>query len=212
MLQRGVIKTWNDEKGFGFIAPEDGSPDVFVHISAFKNRASRPVSGAATGYTLGRDEKGRPRAESAWIDFRRGAGAPRRWGPWIALFVAVDFIGALGVAAFHGLIPRAVPWVYLALSVATFATYAWDKWRAKRGADRTAEATLHLLEMLGGWPGALAAQHWLRHKVAKPSYQIRFWIIALCHVGIWVWLGLAKLEAVNAASTPTRSAASPIRR
>jgi uncharacterized membrane protein YsdA (DUF1294 family) len=120
----------------------------------------------------------------------------------------VDFIGALGVAAFYGLIPSAVPFVYLALSVATFATYAWDKWRAKRGADRTAEATLHLLEMLGGWPGALVAQQWLRHKSRKTSYQVRFWIIVACHVGLWAWLGFAKLETANArAGAPGERAA-----
>ena len=34
MEKRGVLKSWNDGKGFGFIQPEGGSKDVFVHISA----------------------------------------------------------------------------------------------------------------------------------------------------------------------------------
>jgi uncharacterized membrane protein YsdA (DUF1294 family) len=47
---------------------------------------------------------------------------------------------------------------------------------------------LHLLELCGGWPGALIAQHWVRHKVGKLSFQIIFWLIVAAHLVVWVFV------------------------
>lgn len=67
----------------------------------------------------------------------------------------------------------------LVLSALTWWAYASDKRRAQEGEWRLPEARLHLLELLGGWPGAWLAQRRLRHKTSKPSYQILFWLIVL---------------------------------
>lgn len=56
-----------------------------------------------------------------------------------------------------------------------------DKRRAEADAWRIPEALLHLLEMLGGWPGAYLAQRHFRHKTAKISYRVGFWLIVLLH-------------------------------
>lgn len=66
-----------------------------------------------------------------------------------------------------------------AISLLAFAVYAFDKRRAVKAAERTPESFLHLLELLGGWPGAFLAQRLLRHKSAKISYQFVFWLIVL---------------------------------
>jgi len=68
-----------------------------------------------------------------------------------------------------------------AASVLTFVAYWEDKRRAMQARWRTPESTLHLLEFLGGWPGALLAQQMLRHKNAKRSFQVTFWIIVTVH-------------------------------
>ena len=69
----------------------------------------------------------------------------------------------------------------LILNTLTYWTYALDKRRAEAGDWRVPEARLHLLEMLGGWPGAFLAQRRLRHKCSKGSYQFTFWLIVLAY-------------------------------
>ena len=71
--------------------------------------------------------------------------------------------------------------VIAALSLVSFSMYSHDKKQAQRSGWRVSEASLHLVELLGGWPGAFLAQKRLRHKCSKPSYQFVFW----CIVGLF---------------------------
>ena len=62
-MQTGTVKWFNDSKGFGFIAPQDGSKDVFVHHSAIASSGFRSlVEGQTVTYEEGQGPKG-PRAE-----------------------------------------------------------------------------------------------------------------------------------------------------
>lgn len=81
--------------------------------------------------------------------------------------------------------------VYAVMSAATFAAFAIDKRAARRGAWRISERTLHTMELLGGWPGALAARSLIRHKSVKRRYAVVLWLIVAAHVGAWcAWAAL----------------------
>lgn len=81
---------------------------------------------------------------------------------------------------------------YLAItvlaSVATFLALWLDKRRAMRGDRRIRERTLHAMELLGGWPGALIAMPIVRHKNRKRSYWIVTAGIACTHVALAAWM------------------------
>lgn len=83
------------------------------------------------------------------------------------------------------------PWVgagYLVLSLLSFAAYARDKSAARSGRWRTRESTLHLLALLGGWPGALLAQRHLNHKSAKPGFLALYWLTVLLNCALFLGL------------------------
>jgi len=74
----------------------------------------------------------------------------------------------------------------IGISACTYALYGADKDSAADQAStwRAPEKLLHALEFAGGWPGAFLAQRRLRHKTAKLSYQLVYWLIVAVHVGV----------------------------
>lgn len=57
-MSTGTVKWFNGTKGFGFIQPDDGSQDVFVHISAVERAGMRGLAeGQKLGYEMVRDTK-----------------------------------------------------------------------------------------------------------------------------------------------------------
>jgi CspA family cold shock protein len=59
----GTVKFFNTQKGFGFIAPEQGGKDVFVHISAVERSGMSTLSdGQKVSFDLERDRQGRDSA------------------------------------------------------------------------------------------------------------------------------------------------------
>ncbi|MGQ3054568.1 MAG: cold shock domain-containing protein [Roseateles sp.] len=93
MRLTGILRSWNDERGFGFIAPTRGGAELFVHVSALPRDGTRPVVGETLSFELGRGKDGKPQAvnvvRSAVGQMGRqrrhrtaGAAAPR-WAVWV---------------------------------------------------------------------------------------------------------------------------------
>jgi uncharacterized membrane protein YsdA (DUF1294 family) len=74
--------------------------------------------------------------------------------------------------------------ILLVMSLACYVAYGWDKRSAAEGGRRVPEETLHMLTLLGGWPGALLGQRYFRHKTKKLSFLFVFWCIVVLHVAI----------------------------
>lgn len=68
-MASGTVKFFNTTKGFGFIAPDDGGKDVFVHISALERAGvSRLADGQKVSYDLERDRQGRDAVTNLKLD------------------------------------------------------------------------------------------------------------------------------------------------
>jgi uncharacterized membrane protein YsdA (DUF1294 family) len=74
--------------------------------------------------------------------------------------------------------------IVVVMSVVCFAAYGLDKRRAGNGGRRVPEHALHILALMGGWPGAMLAQRHFRHKTKKLSFLIVFWLVIVLHVVI----------------------------
>lgn len=186
----GTLASWNESRGFGFIAPAQGGRDVFVHVSALAG-GKRPRVGDQVSFEVEITAQGKSRAKRV---VRAGAALsdrPKR----VRDSRRRSVLGYVAVAAFLALylvvtVERTLPlWVhvlYLGTSVVSSMIYAADKSAATTGKWRTSESTLLVMGLIGGWPGAVIAQKVLRHKTRKSSFQLAFWGTVALNVAAFV--------------------------
>jgi uncharacterized membrane protein YsdA (DUF1294 family)/cold shock CspA family protein len=191
---KGKLVMWNDQKGFGFIRPNESDDDFFVHISAFKQgMPRRPLLNDSVQFQA-EEREGKRRALFAVVENLELAPEPLKPGQfelnpkrrsWLVnLLIALPLL----LSGYLLLITQnPVPFMaYWFLSLITMYLYGTDQAHAVTHQRRIPEGWLHLLELLGGWPGALMAQNDFRHKTRMSTYLvIQRGIIAL-HLIAWI--------------------------
>jgi uncharacterized membrane protein YsdA (DUF1294 family)/cold shock CspA family protein len=199
VLRKGQLTTWKDNKGFGFIKPDDGGKEVFLHISELKDSTRRPQLGDTIYYyAVAQDGKtcackafiigARSKSNSISSSHRAKSNSMSTFPVLEVLLLSI--VPLLGSLHFTWKISNPLPLIpYPVMSLVTFVLYKDDKFRAKQGKWRISENTLHLCELAGGWLGGFIAQRRLHHKISKKSYQSEFWVIVILHQIIWLgWL------------------------
>ena len=203
MRRQGKIAKWNDERGFGFISSSEGDDSIFVHISAFPGSDRRPSVNEAVSYTLAFDSQGRPQAKDVRFIVGRSTVWPTRKiprsGVTVQITFAMSFLFALAALAVLGWLEMS--WLALSYvaSMITYGCYSRDKKAAQNVGWRTPETTLHVMSLVGGWPGALIAQVHLRHKTRKPSFLVGYWFTVIVNciaLGVIVRNGVSPMKVL----------------
>lgn len=171
----GTLASWNPDRGFGFITPAGGGPQVFVHVRAFPYGSTTPAIGSKLDYEVELTPDGKTRARFVRV---AGTAAVQTYGR-----VSSNILSYLPIALFAALYvvvgvmwhpPYWVLFVYLGTSLLCILIYSADKSAAAQGRWRVSESALLLLGLAGGWPGAIVAQRLLHHKTKKRSFQSAF--------------------------------------
>jgi len=188
MRLKGKLIKWDDEKAFGFIVPNGGGDHVFIHKSAFSNRQKTPQIKDIITFSITKDKQGRYCAGEATFSGEKLKKKQAKNVSKFSIYLSVIFLVLMMAALVIGRMPINLVLLYLGGSTLTFILYAYDKSKAKRGAWRTPESTLHLFALVGGWPGAAIAQQTLRHKSQKKEFRFVFWLTVIANFCALAWL------------------------
>ncbi len=190
--QRGVVANWRGDRGYGFVTPEGGGPDLFLHVSAFQRADARPHPGMEVTYDAQVNRKGQLRAEHVVLAGEKVIRTPsvsQTGDRIIGYFVVATFaIIMILEIKFWGM-PAWVLAIYGGASIISVVLYWQDKRAAIAGTWRIPEEQLHLLGLIGGWPGAVIAQNIFRHKTQKKHFVSYFWFTVLLNVLIFAAAG-----------------------
>jgi cold shock CspA family protein len=126
MRVAGTLSKWNDDRGFGFITPDQGNQEIFVHISAFPKVEARPTLGEKLTFEIAIDDHKKKRASNVLCPQRPTVvgrppprGSPsygRREQPGLVRWVVpLLLLAGVGVYGYSDYVHRTAP-------LPTFAT------------------------------------------------------------------------------------------
>jgi len=191
MRFEGQLKSWNAERGFGFIEPAGGGQEIFLHVSAVPTNLRPPKVGQQFTFEVTLNREGKKRASNVGVavaprsDRVSRSERPAQWSAASALAIPAFVAIYIAIAATRG-VSIWFALAYIGFSVVALFAYALDKSAAVAGRRRSSEQSLLLLGLVGGWPGGLVAQQLLRHKSNKTSFRSAFWGTVLANVTAFV--------------------------
>ncbi|GEM_PF-371368 len=191
---RGTLTQWDEEKGEGMIRPDSGGIRLLAREEEFRD--TPPKQGTRYYYQKAIDAQGIAlaktltpviRSESLKKRKRKRPAKPKRH-PIPMLLAVVLYFGLFQLLVNQYMFP--VLWLraQLLFSTFTFLVMALDKLLAVKQRSRVPESTLHVLELIGGWPGGLMAQQVFRHKIRKRSFRRMFLLCVFLNLGLMALL------------------------
>jgi cold shock CspA family protein len=113
----GTLAKWNDDRGFGFITPTQGGPEVFAHISAFPRDGQRPRLGERLSFEIGIGKDGKQQAKNIVCPtrptekpYRLSEPAKRPHKPGLlGRLIPLGVVAALGAYGYNEYTHRAAP-------------------------------------------------------------------------------------------------------
>ncbi|MBJ9901423.1 DUF1294 domain-containing protein [Acinetobacter bereziniae] len=202
MRDQGRLVEWFDDKGYGFIQPNDGLKErVFLHIKDFAQKGPRPIVGCALEYVVQLDGQGRYKAKQVTYlkatqtvhaktnrTSQNTLNAQKASSLQPMQIICIVYIVVLAILSISGLLNGMILLFVSIINVMTYWFYSQDKEAAQMNQRRVPENTLHILAFLGGWPAAWLAQQRLRHKTQKQPFRNIYFCTIVFNILLILWL------------------------
>lgn len=196
MKKKGKIHHWNTSRGMGSIRSPQTGYDILFRLKDYRGSAA-PREGETVWFDEVTSVHTKPRAiavstVSANADVhshrpRHYIGRKSNARTFMMLVFLWVVLGVWGVWSY-----RLSIWLVasvLAVNLLTLLAYAIGPQAAHGRGRRIPEPVLHLLSLLGGWPGAGLAQTILRYRSHKPSFAVWYWGTVGLHLALLLgWL------------------------